>query len=94
MKKAHTVTQKASDIENFKEIMISFLSKALSLTQAEEQSLIEHSSELSQQSTLLDLVAHLTSKKVELNLVERLKEFGKSDAILENANTQLLLKTL
>lgn len=94
MKKSHTVTQKASDIENFKEVMISFVSKALSLTQAEEQSLIEHSSELSQQSTLPDLVAHLTSKKVELNLVQRLKEFGKSDAILENANTQLLLKTL
>lgn len=42
MRKAHTVTQKSSDIENFKEVMISFVSKALSLTQAEEQLLLEN----------------------------------------------------
>ncbi|MBL0710988.1 MAG: hypothetical protein JJV99_08260 [Colwellia sp.] len=93
MKKTHTVTQKASDIENFKEVMISFVSKALSLTQVEEQSLIKNSSELSQQSTLPDLITHLSKKGIEDNLVERLKEFGKNDAILANANSLITLKT-
>jgi len=91
MKKAHTVTQKSSDIENFKEVMITFVSNALSLNQAEKKALIENSIELSQQSTLPDLIAHLTEEKVELTLVERLKEFGKNDAILENANTKILM---
>lgn len=93
MKKTHTVTQKASDIENFKEVMISFVSKALSLTQVEVQSLIKNSSELSQQSTLSDLITHLSNKGLEDNLVERLKEFGKNDAILANANSLITLKT-
>ena len=93
MKKTHTFTQKASDIENFKEVMISFVSKALSLTQVEEQSLIKNSSELSQQSTLPDLITHLSNKGLEDNLVERLKEFGKNDAILANANSLITLKT-
>lgn len=92
-KNTHTVTQKASDIQNFKDVMISFVSKALSLSQAEEQSLLEHSSELSQQSTLPVLIAHLTKNNVESKLIEKLKEFGKNDAIIENANHKILLKT-
>jgi hypothetical protein len=91
MKTVHTVTQTASDFENFKEVMITFVSNALSLNQGEKNTLIENSSELSQQATLPDLIAHLTEKKVELSLVERLKEFGKNDAILENANTKILM---
>lgn len=93
MKKTHTVTQKASDIEYFKEVMIPFVSKALSLTQAEEQSLIKNSRELSQQSTLPDLITHLSKKGTEDNLVERLKEFGKNDTILANANSLIISKT-
>jgi hypothetical protein len=87
MKKAQT----ASDFENFKEVMITFVSNALSLNQGEKEALIENSSELSQQATLPDLIAHLTEKKVEISLIERLKEFGKNDAILENANTKILM---
>ncbi|WP_394222711.1 hypothetical protein [Alteromonas gracilis] len=93
MKATHTATQKASDFENFKDVMISFVSKALSLTKAEEQSLLENSSELSQQSTLPDLIDHLSEKGVEDSLIERLKEFGKDDAVLANANPLITLKT-
>ena len=92
MRKAHTVTQKSSDIENFKEVMISFVSKALSLTQADEQSLLENSKELPKQSALPTLIAHLTEKGVEVSLIEKLKGFSNSDAILANANQQILLK--
>jgi hypothetical protein len=89
MKATHTM----SDFENFKDVMISFVSKALSLTKAEEQSLLENSRELSQQSTLPDLIAHLSEKGVEASLIERLREFGKDDAVLANANPLITLKT-
>lgn len=91
MKKVHVVTQKASNIENFKDLMITFVSNALSLTEGEKQSLIANSEELSQQSTLPDLVAHLSTKKVEGKLLERLKGFGKEDTALQNTNKNILL---
>ncbi len=91
MKKVHVVTQKASGIENFKDLMITFVSNALSLTEGEKQSLIANSEELSQQSTLPDLVTHLSTKKVEGKLLEKLKVFGKDDTVLQSANKNILL---
>ena len=82
MRKTHAVTQKASDIENLKGVMITFVSNALSLSQREEKALISHSTELPQQATLSDLIAHLTEKNVELGVVQKLKDFGKNDAVV------------
>ena len=45
MRKTHTVTQKASDIENLKDVTITFVSNALSLSQREKKALISHSTE-------------------------------------------------
>jgi hypothetical protein len=87
----YAVKQTALDFDSFKEVMITFVSKALSLNQSEKEVFIENSSELYQQATLPDLIAHLTEKKVEFSLIERLKVFGKNDAILENANTKILM---
>lgn len=92
MKKSHTVTQKASDFKNFKEVMIIFLSNALCLSQGEKKTLVENSSDLSQKATLPDLITHLIEKKVELSLVEKLKEFAEKDAVLENTNSKIFLK--
>jgi len=74
-----TTTQQESHIESFKDVMISFVCKSLGLTEREETSLRNNTNELSQDSTLPDLIEHLQNQSLELELIEKIKEFGKDN---------------
>jgi hypothetical protein len=70
-------TQQEDNVESFKEVMISFVCKSLGLTELEEKSLLQNTRDLSQDSTLPDLIKHLQGKDLELELIDKIKEFGK-----------------
>jgi hypothetical protein len=71
--------QQAENVDSFKEVMISFVCKSLGLTEREETSLLQSTRDLSQNSTLPDLIEHLQDKNLELELIEKIKEFGKDN---------------
>ncbi len=76
------ITTNTFDSESLKDLMLAFVGKSLALTPSQQQSLIENSRELAQSTTLPDLIAHLQSKDLEIELIEKIKTFGREDAVL------------